>query len=195
MTKTNGTWASTAAEWRQRSIHRIECPSGARILLRLLSVGELLTAGGLPDDLQKVALEEWAAADAHQPSPTVQAAAAAYEELPAKPTRKQETAADTRARGLVEQLAAVNRHIVAAALVEPKLTADELADASFPYADLEMLAGILQRRVSFDAAGRRIGVEPLDTFRVFAEEHGCDPGCEHCESARRQLSSVHVDAL
>jgi hypothetical protein len=163
--------------------------------MRLLSVGELLASGALPDDLREIAIDEWAAAQAREPSPSVSAAQAEYDGLSEKPTKKQRAEADARAQAHIEKLAAINRHIVSAALIAPKLTPDDLADPAFPYADLAMLARILQRDLQFDAAGRRIGVEPLETFRLFAQEHGCVEGCEHCEESRRQLSSVHVGAL
>jgi len=62
-----------------------------------------------------------------------------------------------------------------------------------PEEDLEMLMRIVTGRQSFDAAGVRIGVEPLDAWATFRDEHECAPDCQACVEARRQLSSLQLD--
>jgi len=52
---------------------------------------------------------------------------------------------------------------------------------------------IVTGRQTFDAAGVRIGVEPLDAWATFRDEHGCAPDCQACVTARGRLSSVLFD--
>lgn len=181
-------WAGSAQEWRGRTVHKAELWSGMRILFRPSSLGELIAKGALPDDLLDLATREYA-----DPGAGATEIVAAFADLPDEPTDEERAAAREQAAAAAERVAALNRELCAAALVEPKVTSDELRE--LPLEDLELLAAILTRRVGFDAAGRRIGVEPLDTFREFAHAHGCPEGCEQCETARGQLSSVHVGAL
>jgi len=181
-------WAGTAAEWRKRKVHRAELPSGMRVLFTPSSLGELLATEALPEDLL-----ELAAAELDEPGAGAQEIRAAFNDLPEAPSDEQRRQAAAQAAAAAERVAALNRELVAAALVEPRVSADELRE--LPLEDLEYLAGILTRRIGFDAAGRRIGVEPLDTFREFAREHGCPEGCAHCEATRRALSSTDVGAL
>lgn len=183
-------WASTAADWRGRGIHRAELWSGARILFRFLTLGEMITKGALPHQLLELAALEYA-----EPGAGPRAIAEAFTGLSETSSEDEIQAADTTAQEIGRNLAALNRELCAAALVEPKLTADDLAHPDFPIQDLEMLAGFLTRQLQFDAAGRRIGVEPLDTFATFRNEHGCAPDCPQCEQARRQLSSPHLGAV
>jgi len=178
-------WAGTADEWAGK-VHNAELPSGMRVSFRFPSLGEMIELEALPADLLEIAVAEWA-----EPGAAAQLAAQPYAELAEQdeePTEEQREQADEHARAISEKVARLNRHLVARALVAPRLTIEELARA--PYSDLEMLARLINRLDPFDAAGRRIGPEPITTFLVFAEEHECAPGCPACETARGRLSTV-----
>lgn len=175
-------WAGTAAEWADK-VHDATLPSGMQVSFRFPSLGEIIELGALPKDLLEIAVAEWA-----DPGAAARIAAEPYAELPDEPTDEQQEQADEVARAVSEKIARLNRHIVARALVAPQMTAPELAAA--PYSDVEMLARLINRIDPFDAAGRRIGPEPITTFRVFADEHGCAPDCAACAASRRELSTV-----
>lgn len=176
-------WASTADEWQSAGLHNAELDSGARITFRDVSVGELIAADALPEDLLQIALLEYGdpGAGARLIAETV--------DLPADAGEEQREASLEKAKEIGRKLVRLNHELCAAAVVEPKLTAEQVA--RLPFRDLEMLGGFLTRRLIFDAAGRRVGVEPLDTFRVFAEEHGHDVAdCASCQAARRRMATA-----
>lgn len=194
-TPSSNGWAGSVEEWHGRSLHHIELLSGMKIDMRFCTLGELISQGDLPDDLLKLALAEYAEAD--QPGGGVTRMIREQLEVAGDDTATEEerAAAETQAAELGRQAAALVRAQVAYAVVSPALTVEQLADPRFPQQDLEMIAGILNRRVSFDAAGRRIGVEPLDTFATFLQEHECQPDCSACQASRDRLSTVHAGAL
>lgn len=180
------TWADDAASWAGR-VHEVTCPSGARVTYRDLTAAELAMLDELPSELLEIAAAEWGTPGgggglAMAADPVLSLA----EDTP--PAGR--AAAEERSRELLRALWQVNRHLVAAALVEPKMTYDELANV--PQADLQMLALLLNRATDQDAAGRHVGVVPLDSFRPALEAHGveCAPDCEACETVGRQLSTV-----
>lgn len=168
-------WAGTLDDWRMRGRHRVELPSSQRVVVRTVTLDELAAANGLPDDLVRVALAEIA---------TDTGAAG----LVAEKLRLDTPDGLKEARQIIDSLAELTRRLVVTAVVEPQLTDVTVRD--LPPDDLAMIAAIATRRVQFDAAGRRVGVEPLDTFATFRREHGCDEDCPHCAAARMALSSV-----
>lgn len=184
-------WAGTAGEWLQRGLHRAELWSGMKVVFRFPTLGELITGGHLSDRLLELALLEYG-----DPGATLKlvadAAAIAVDEQ--KPQEERDAAA-RRGEQFGHDIAELNRELAAAALVEPTMTVEQLADPRFPIDDLELLAALINRQAAYDAAGRRIGVEPLDTFRLFRDQHGCAESCPACEQARGELSTVHVGAL
>ena len=168
-------WAGSADEWGRRRLNNVECPSGMRIVLQSVTLDELAAEDALPDDLLVVALLET----------TPGGVTGARAEL-----LKLETPEGVaKAQKLSQDLVGLTNRLVLRAVVEPKLT---LAQASTidPY-DKAMIVGIATRRLEFDAAGRRVGVEPLDTFATFREEHGCPEECPACSTSRDRLSTVH----
>lgn len=177
---------STPADvWRQKAVHTVTGPSGAVLKIRIPGIGTLLEHGDLPMHLVSVALLDISHRDG--------AAAALREAL-------DDVLDDTkRERALeeVRKLGEYQRRIVAAALVEPALTYEEIASGDYPEDDLAMVAEIVQRLRAFDARGVRIGVEPLDRWATFHTEHGlgAPDGCEHCVRVVEQLSSSHVGGV
>ena len=168
-------WAHSLAEARRRGIIHATLPSGLQVDVRSLTLDDLVAVNGLPDDLVRIALLEI--------SPGGVGAEIARE------LKKADKGALDRARKISEDQNALRDRLVLAAVVQPKLTAKDL-----PYLDSfdkVMVAEIAQHKLEFDAAGRRIGPEPVSTFRLFGEKHGCPADCPHCEAARMELSAVH----
>jgi hypothetical protein len=179
-------WAGTADDWIGRTYDAV-LPSGMQVTFRLPSLGEMAAIGELPSDLLDLALAEWS-----EPGSAVYMVARPVAALPDKPTRKQQDAAEKASREVATRLARLNRHVVASALVTPKLTAEELQGV--PYRDVEMLSQLVNRGKGIDAAGRHVGVVPIDQFRIVAEEHSgepCAPDCAPCQAAGRRLSALH----
>lgn len=173
---------TTAAEWGERT-HYAELPSGAAIRFRFPSLAEMIALGSLPEDLLEIAVAEW-----KSPGSAAELAAAPFDELGEDASDEDRETAAAASRAVAERIAALNREVIARALIEPAMSPDQLR--TVPYTDLEYLTRIVNRVEPFDAAGRRIGPEPISTFRGFAEEHECAADCQACEAARRRLSSV-----
>jgi hypothetical protein len=178
-------WAGSAGSWKKRGgPHRITLPSGQRVLANVLGLSQLARLEGLPDDLtDAVVLHIVNLENGGLP-------AKIGAEL-SKAGHGDEEAAE-KANQYIADFGRLAKHLVAEALVEPELTVDDLDEV--PEEDLEMLMRIVTGRQTFDAAGVRIGVEPLNAWATFRDEHGCPPDCEACVKARRSLSSVLFDA-
>jgi hypothetical protein len=179
-------WADSKQAWLGR-VHDAVLPSGIKVTYRDLSLAEFAMLEQLPSDLLDLAVSEWG-----NPGAGADYALAPLQELNElrKPTKAQRDSAELETRKRFDALAELSREVVAAALVEPKLTADELRGIPMP--DLEMLSLLVNRKIAIDAAGRRVGVVPIETFRAVLDAHGherCDPDCEACEEARRTLAT------
>jgi hypothetical protein len=184
-TDTRPGWADSKTSWLTR-VHDAVLPSGIKITYRDLTLAELALLDELPQDLLEIAVAEWA-----DPGSAAELVQQPFRQLPEKPSAKQQSAAEAAAKETLTKIAALNRHMIAAALVEPKLTVDELERVPMP--DLELLAALINRTVATDAAGRTLGVVPTDQFRVVLEAHGherCPSGCPACEEARRGLATA-----
>lgn len=176
-------WAQTPEQWLLLGVHHAELPSTMRVSFRRLTVGELITAGQLPNDLRELAYAEF-----HLPRGALQTLDAELDKLPDQPSDEQLADVQVRLQDLGEQIARLTRELCAQALIAPALTATELERA--PVEDLMMLAGLVSGRLHMDAAGRVIGVAPLSDFETFRDQHGCPADCEGCTGARRELSTV-----
>lgn len=177
--------AITADAWTQ-TLHHPTLPSGARVVYRDVSLFDLERLDALSSELRELVIREWA-----HPGTLADLAAAPFKELPDKPTRKQQEKADQASLAVIDRIGEVNLHLVALALVEPQMTVEELR--RIPTPDLEMLSGLINRKIAHDAVGRRVGVVPLDWFRVVTAAHGveCAPDCRACQEAGWTLSTVH----
>jgi hypothetical protein len=178
-------WAGSAGSWKKRGgPHRSLSPPGSACSRTCSASPSWPELEGLPDDLTDAVVMHVVNLE-HGGLP-----AAIGAEL-----SKAATATSRRPRRRTKYIADFGRltkHLVAEALVEPELTVDDLDEV--PEEDLEMLMRIVTGRQTFDAAGVRIGVEPLDAWATFRDEHGCPPDCEACVKARGRLSSVLLDA-
>jgi hypothetical protein len=145
--------------------------STANVTIRPLTLDELAAQNGLPDDLLRVALLE-------------QIPGGVVAEIADK-IEKGDAASLAAAKKLSDDNLKLRDRIVLAAVVAPKLTARDLAGLD-PF-DKAEIAGFAQRRETVDAAGRRVGADALDTFRIVGEEHGCPPNCEACAASARRV--------
>jgi hypothetical protein len=178
-------WAGSAGSWKKRGgPHRITLPSGQRVVANVLGLSQLARLEGLPDDLTDAVVMHVVNLD-HGGLPAVIGA-----EL-SKAGQGDEQAAE-KANQYIADFGRLTKHLVAEALVKPELTVGDLDEV--PEEDLEMLMRIVTGRQTFDAAGVRIGVEPLDAWATFRDEHNCPADCEACVTARGRLSSVLLDA-
>jgi hypothetical protein len=178
-------WAGSADDWGGR-VYQATLPSGMQVEYRLPSLGEMLMLGELPTELQEIAWAEYA-----QPGVSSLMAASPTLQLTEKATKKQRASAQAESKAVLEKVSAINRHLIAHALVTPAMTIEQLGRV--PYRDLEMLSMLLNRGHGEDAAGRYVGVVPLDRFRVALAAHGideCAPDCSACAQTQRLLSQV-----
>lgn len=186
-TDTRPGWADSKESWLGR-VHDAELPSGIKVTYRDLSTAEFAFVEELPTELLELAVAEWAA-----PGTAAAYAAEPMREIRdrSKPaTKKQEAAAQAETEKRFKALTQLNRELIALALVEPRLTADELRGIPLP--DLEMLSLLVNRQLAVDAAGRHVGVVPIDQFRHLLQAHGveCPPDCETCETERWNVSTL-----
>ena len=176
----------TAEQW-MNTIHDAILPSGRRVRFRDVTLVELIQHDSLPEDLLELALAEWG-----RPGAATEQALQPLQELPEDASKAQRAKAGKQSRQVVDRIRAVNRQLIALALVEPEMTAEQLDQV--PYADLELLTALINRKTSYDAAGRHVGVVPLDRFQLVLEAHGVehDPqSCPACATLRWTLSTLH----
>jgi hypothetical protein len=176
-------------DWAGR-VYTATLPSGTTVSFRLPSLGEMAALGDLPAELHDLAVAEWA-----QPGIGAELAAQPFLELRAaagEPTDEQMAAAEERSADVARRIARLNREMISRALVKPTATPEQLE--RMPYRDLEMLSALINRGAGNDAAGRYVGVVPLDQFQVVAHAHGaeCDGAqtCASCFEAGRELAAV-----
>lgn len=193
MANTSRRGASLEA-WKRRRLHRVTGPSGQVLRIELLGVARLLETDALPEDLIDLAVME------------LTEKGGATGEL----ARRLDAAEDDQ-EGRARALDAISRYgrlqkVLATRAIEQveidgewidvdlsALEEDELAE--FPEDDLAMVAEIVQRLRTHDAAGVRVGVEPLDRWATFRRLHGCGEDCEGCEELVRSLSSADGGGL
>jgi len=141
--KDSGGWGDSAADIRKRRLMNVTLPSGARVVLRTITLDEAIAVGGMPDDLLHMAIAE---------------AAGAAVPMMAKEMRDGN---NERVREMSRDLLAMRERLCVAAVVSDEAAA--VVEALDAY-DREMIADLCQRRINVDAAGRRFGPDRLDTF-------------------------------
>lgn len=137
----------TLAEIQRKAQFTITCESGAHYEIRAVTLDDLATDDGIPDDLIRVALLE-----SHQ-------AGGASVDIAAQ-LKKGDL---DGARELAASLGALRDRIVLRAVVSPKLKPADVAKLD-PF-DRQTIAQFAQRQRNVDAAGRQVGADTLDTFR------------------------------
>lgn len=165
---------STLEELKAGRRMAIVLDSGRSVVIRSLTLDELAAEEGLPDDLFHIALLDGL------PGGVVGKIA---EQLEAGDPASLEQAAKLSRDNL-----ALRDRLVLAAVVEPKLTLADVKDLD-PF-DRATIALFAQRRRTIDAAGRRVGAQALDTFRIFDQEHGCPPDCPACQATARRVFNL-----
>lgn len=137
----------TLASWKKNAKHPVTCPSGSRIVIRIPDLPAMIETGEIPQSLLDAALG--AAAGAAE-TPTVEVMA------------KQREFTD---------------HILMKSVVEPKLTAADVAD--IPYEDKEFLVAVATRQRDLDAEGEHIGgLTKSEKFRRFRKLREFDSDVE-----------------
>lgn len=174
-------------QWKRRAgPHKATIKSGQQIAFRLMGLGELTLRGLLPTELR-----ELVALDVLNKSQGGLAAVIADDIVKAVDGPEQQAVLERHLSELYE----LNKQLVSAALVEPKLTVAQAAE--IPFEDLEECVRLITGQQPFDSQGVRIGVEPLDTFARFHHHHKLGPlaGCQGCADLQRDLSSLHLDPM
>lgn len=186
--------------WAARKRHNVVMPSGQGGLIEIPGLGPLVLAGAVPDDYAELARGEIT----HR-----MGMMGAYAEQVAELMKSDDSQAETEASeltavfgGLLKWL--VSEHVLKGlanengAMVEVKLTPEQLSDERFPVEDLDWLYGVAVRRVDEDALGRRLGVARLDEFATFREAHGedrCPQDCDGCFALVGAYSTVDLGSL
>lgn len=177
--------ATPADVLRQLAVHTVTGPSTGVYKIRIPGIATMLSRGFLPDHLIGLAL-----LDLESPK----GAASALRELLDLAT---DEAKHAKIVEEISKFGEYQRRIVAASLVEPALTYEEVAAGDLPEDDLAMIANIVQRLTNVDARGVTIGVEPLDHWARFHDLHGLPPdgGCDGCRRIVAESSSIDVGAM
>jgi hypothetical protein len=165
---------ASLAGWKQRRYALATLPTGLKVRLRSVTLDELAAEEGLPDTLVRVAVLE-------------QLPGGAVAEMARDMVAGPEGIA--RTRELSRDVLALRDRLILRAVVEPALEQADLADLD-PF-DKGMIAALASRERDDDAAGRRVwGVEPLNTFQVFRDVHGCAEDCPSCGQVVERFSQV-----
>lgn len=140
----------SAAGWRKANDagpHLVTLPSGATVRIIIPDENVLLANGRLPDQLRETALLCAAHPDGGEGFMHELSVAAAIED-------------ERRAavRSFIEDGLELRNHLVAAMLVEPEVTPEEVARGDFPELDVRMLLEFAERRRNVDAAGNLVPV-------------------------------------
>lgn len=162
----NGGWGDSAATIAGRRHMHATLPSGARVVLKTITLDEAIAVGGMPDDLLSIAIAENARVT-----------------IPLMAQEMRDGNAD-KVREMARDLLAMRERLCVAAIVSDE--AEEIVKALDGY-DREMIADLCQRRTNVDAAGRRFGHETLGQFR------GADPEPAGDDAAGEARASEGVD--
>ncbi|CAB4183196.1 hypothetical protein UFOVP1328_37 [uncultured Caudovirales phage] len=145
------TTKTTKTSWKKAGIHEgVTLPSGTVVSIRLPNLSLMMKTGQIPNTLVEAAVKMQSL------------------EASASPEITQE---------MIEQQWDYSSFLVAATVVEPAITQDEVAE--IPTEDVEMLVEFATRQRDMDAAYRHIGgLDKLDSFRRF---RGVDDSYEDLE--------------
>lgn len=159
----------SVSDWKRRRHAPATLPTGQQVTLRRLTLDELAADDALSNELVAAVVLE------------LQPGGIAVEMARLQDLEKQ--------RELGRDMLRVRDALVLRAVVEPALEPADIPELD-PF-DKAMIADIASGQSDVDATGRRVwGVEPLNTFQAFRDEHGCDEGCEACDRVVREFSGV-----
>lgn len=175
--------AGSKAAWGKLGVHTVTCPSGMTVKMRIPNLQLLIRQDRIPGKLMEVALRE----SLGQPI---------LDQVRGGGEAGNGSVGDDfdleKAKELISQGFEFQRWLVTEAVVEPKVTVEDLDAGLVPEEDAEMLSALAQRIRFTDAKGVRLGVMPLDAFEEFRREHGCPPDCPSCAALQNEFSSVGV---
>lgn len=181
---------SSVAAWQARAEHRVQCPSGQWLKIRVPGIATLLERGDLPEDLLELAFAEAERVNGAivRTADRMQADGASREERLAA----LKEFADFQ-RWLSRQAIVAVGDQAGDQWTPVALTDDTIRE--LPEDDLAMIAEIVMRLRGEDARGVTVGVAPLDRWAMFRELHSCDPDCGACEEIRQRLSTADLVPL
>lgn len=172
MAATQASQATSKANWKKLSVHKVTLATGAVVRMRIPNLALLMKNDAVPEQLRGVALKELSGLT----KPEVNDAGEI--KLP------ELTEAD------VNSLYELYEWIVCEALIDPVLTPEELGD--YPQEDLELITQIATRERTTDAAGVRLGVDPVSRWEVWRQHHHCADDCEACTGVAQAFSTVEL---
>lgn len=174
------------AGWRRRNDagpHTATFPSGAVLKFTIPDSGSLLVAGRLPDRLRETAL-----LCAGHPEG---AEGFMLELVTTAIVQAERSELVTQA---IEDGIALGHHLVAAMLVEPKVTAEEVAAGEFPELDVKMLLEFAERRRNLDAVGQEVPVAVVTDYARFRAEPPSENGARDGRESGRDARGDGADA-
>lgn len=128
--------AVSVSGWKKIRDHSVMCPSGARIVIRIPDLPKMIEVGQVPQHLLDAAI---GAAATESRKPSIE---------------------------LIKQEREFTDLMVAATVIEPKLSDADIAD--IPYEDKEFIVSIAMRQRDLDAVGDHIaGLTDIAKFRRF----------------------------
>jgi len=137
---TSTTTKTTKTSWKKAGIHEgVTLPSGTVVSIRLPNLSLMIKTGQIPNTLVEAAV---------------------------KMQNLQGSADPEITKEMIEQQWDYSSFLVAATVVEPAITQDEVAE--IPAEDVEMLVEFATRQRDIDAVYRHIsGLDKLESFRRF----------------------------
>ena len=153
---------STKNQWlaaNDAGPHRAVLPSGAVVSFRIPNTGALLRSDKIPQELHEAAVIFTSHPDGTDEMMRELVLTAAMRG-PGQDTIAAVIAAGHR----------LTYHLVAAMLVEPEVTADEIADGLLPELDVRMLLEFAERQRSVDAKGNELPIVTMDQWATFRRE-------------------------
>jgi hypothetical protein len=182
-------WADSKTAWKKRAgPHNVTLGSGTKVTIKVFGVGELLLHNAIPETLRDTVALHLLNLNQGGISAVIGGDLIELNRNGTDPAESEKFQQRLRASAELTKL------LVVEALVDPKLTLDELDE--IPWEDQEELMRLCTGQQAFDSRGVRIGVEPVDSWATFQDEHRDGPcmgaDCERCQRARQALSSLHV---
>jgi hypothetical protein len=164
----------SAAAWIKMAVHKITCPTGMVVRIKIPDLSALMVGGAVPENLRGAALFHLAGGLA---------------ELERDENGIPRGLNDEMLQGVTD----LRFWTIHQAIVEPKLTEEQVR--SLPVEDRELILAIAERQTAYDALGVKIGVSPLALFEPFSRVHGCEADCEACQALRRRVSAGGLDVV
>lgn len=174
----------TLEQWSKAGLHTVWVNQHQQVKIRIPDLAAMFVDGHVPEELRQVAMSVIAGVD-----PMDQTLLQEAKEGGDGPGRPQ---IDER---MLSDYIDLLRLLVSSALVEPEVSYEQIKQGLLPNEDVELLAAIVSRRRDTDAKGVILGVEPLERWATFREEHRCPPGCEACQKVIEAFSTVDVGAV